>query len=271
MHLPRREGIAVLPFPTRMLPESVDYLLSLPDDARVLDVGGWAGPLNRADWMIDREPYETRGLTMPQGFGPPPERFTKDTWVERDICDREPWPFEDDFFDFVICTFTLEDLRDPIGVCHEMSRVGKAGYIEVPSLLDELSWAVPEESGGPWAGHTHHRWLITLEDGELVFLNKFHSLHSNWRVRVPRRWADQLSVPERMLVHWWEGELPARENPAVSQYPYEELERAIRERFEPSRAVLLAKDLRERSQTLGVRALQPLRKGVLAVLDRIGR
>ena len=43
-----------------MLPEALDRLLDLPDSAKVLDVGGWAAPLNRADWVIDQMPYESR-------------------------------------------------------------------------------------------------------------------------------------------------------------------------------------------------------------------
>ena len=86
---------------------------------------------------------------MPGGFGPGPERFGTDTWVTRDMCDPEPWPFADDVFDFAICTFTLEDIRDPVRVCAEMSRVARAGYIEVPSLLDELSHRNPEARAAP--------------------------------------------------------------------------------------------------------------------------
>ena len=36
-------------------------LETLPDDAVVLDVGGWAVPFPRADWMLDLGSYETRG------------------------------------------------------------------------------------------------------------------------------------------------------------------------------------------------------------------
>ncbi len=32
-----------------------------PEDV-VLDVGSWADPFERADWVIDMYPYETRGL-----------------------------------------------------------------------------------------------------------------------------------------------------------------------------------------------------------------
>jgi hypothetical protein len=226
-----------------VLAENLERILALPEDARVLDVGGWAAPLNRADWVIDVMPYETRGALHPPGFGPPPERFGADTWVERDICDHEPWPFDDDFFDFALCVFTLEDLRDPVFVCREMSRVAKAGYVEVPSLLDELTWRNAQPSGGPWLGHAHHRWFCTYEDGELVFLSKFHSVHSRPRLRVPPRWSARLSFEELHLPVFWEGELRASERAAIDHYPFDELERAVRERFGPSEASLRAREL----------------------------
>lgn len=253
-----------------MLPQNLDRLLALPDDARVLDVGGWAAPLNRADWMIDLMPYETRGALMPAGFGPGPERFTKATWVVADICSHEPWPFEDDFFDFVVCTFTLEDVRDPIRACEEMSRVGRAGYIEVPSLLDELTWQNPEASGGPWVGHMHHRWLCRLDGAGLLFIPKGHQLHSDWRLRVPPRWARRLSVEERILAHFWTGSLPAAERVTITDYPTEELELAIRRRFRPSRTEVLLYRLRERLLGTLTRALAPLRSLLVRALTRLG-
>ena len=91
-----------------------------PDD-RVLDVGGWACPFNRADWVLDSEPYETRGyyatIGLPASQGGDREHFTRETWIRRDICDHDPWPFPDKFFDFSICSHTLEDVRDPLFVC----------------------------------------------------------------------------------------------------------------------------------------------------------
>jgi SAM-dependent methyltransferase len=221
-----------------MLPEGLSRVLELPDEARVLDVGGWAAPLNRADWVIDLMPYESRGAIAPEGVGPGPPHFTADTWVIADICSHRPWPFSDDFFDFAVCTFTLEDVRDPIRVCEELSRVARGGYIEVPSVLDELTWRNPELSGGRWVGHTHHRWLCSVERDELTFLPKWHSLHARPRAQVPRHWARRLSARERVLPHFWEGSLPARERAAIDSYPYAELEQAIMERFGRNQAAV---------------------------------
>jgi hypothetical protein len=253
-----------------MLPAALERILALPDDARVLDVGGWAAPLNRADWVIDVRPHETRGAMLPAGIGPGPERFSRDTWVVQDICDRDPWPFDDDFFDYVVCTFTLEDVRDPIGVCREMSRVGRAGYVEVPTVLDELTWQNPEASGGPWVGHRHHRWLCSLDSDDLVFLSKFHSLHSSWRTRVPRRWASELSIEERVLAHEWRGELRARERPAIDSYPEDELERSIRDRFDPPAAEIQALEAYERASAISQRVSAGAQRRWISLRSRIG-
>jgi hypothetical protein len=178
----------------------------LPADARVLDVGGWAVPLSRADHVIDLAPYETRGVFGYDG-APEQDRFSEATWVTRDICDREPWPFADGFFDFAVCSHTLEDVRDPVWVCQELSRVARAGYVELPSRLWEQSWGVQ----GEFAGFSHHRWLVDLEDGGLVFVHKLHTLHVPGPDCFPPGFAGTLSEQEKVLQLWWEGELRARE------------------------------------------------------------
>src|SRR5882757_1051667 len=133
-----------------MLPAATERILaSLPKDAVVLDVGGWAAPFNRADWVLDLMPYDTRGAMG--SYGPRTEHFSRRTWVMRDICDHRPWPFKDDQFDFAICVTTLEDIRDPIWVCKELSRVARAGYVEVPTIEHELIYNV--DGRGPWLGH----------------------------------------------------------------------------------------------------------------------
>ena len=122
-----------------MLAASLARLEStLPADARVLDVGGWGKTLARADAVVDLMPYETRGLYGHDGDGP--ERFDAGSWHQLDICDAtKPWPFADGEFDFAVCSHTLEDVRDPLRVCDELKRVARAGYIEVPSRLEEQS------------------------------------------------------------------------------------------------------------------------------------
>ena len=189
-----------------MLEESLGRLVArLGDEDRVLDVGGWARPLTRADWVLDLMPYETRGMLGRDGEGE--DRFGPDTWVTRDVCDREPWPFEDGAFDFAVCSHTLEDLRDPVWVCSELQRVARAGYVEVPSRLEEQSWNVQ----GPWVGWGHHHWLVDVEDGAVSFVFKPHILGGLPGSAFPAGFAGALSPAERVQTLWWEGSFPYRE------------------------------------------------------------
>jgi SAM-dependent methyltransferase len=130
----------------RMYEPNVEAVLKMigPNDL-VLEIGGWARRFNRTSHVIDAESYETRGWLAPSQ-GSEREHFTKGTGIQRDICDKQPYPFPDKFFDFVTCSQTLGDVRDPPWVCAEMIRVAKHGCIEVPSSAARV---LPR--GGAWA------------------------------------------------------------------------------------------------------------------------
>jgi len=239
-----------------MLAKSLARIESeLPDDALVLDVGGWGRPLARADWVIDLMPYASRGLYGRDGDGD--ERFTATTWVERDICAADPWPFADGQFDFAVCSHTLEDVRDPVRVCEELSRVAKAGYVEVPSRLEEQS----PMADRPGAGWTHHRWLIDIDQDaqRLDFVFKHGVVYTDPRAQFPPGFHAALSADEKVQTLWWQSSLAARErvmmsadelDPYLADFVDDELARRGRRR--PGRAKRLA----QRTQ----RALSSLRQ-----------
>lgn len=227
----------------------------LPSDALVLDIGGWGSPWPRADWVVDLMPYESRGLYGERDDRP--ERFSADTWVQRDICAHEAWPFADDQFDFVVCSHTLEDVRDPIRVCEELVRVAKAGYIEVPSRLEEQS----PLGYHPGIGWTHHRWLIDIapEAQRIDFVFKHGVVYAVEQAQFPPGFHATLSPEERVSSLWWEGSFEFGErvmmsadelDPYLADFVDDELRRRGIER--PGRARRLA----QRTQ----RALASLRQ-----------
>jgi hypothetical protein len=183
----------------------------------VLDVGGGGAPFDRADWVLDLLAYEGRGL-----YGPPPdparERFGPETWVQRDMCAREPWPFADHQFDFSVCSHTLEDVRDPIFVCGELIRVSRAGYIEVPSRLEEQSYGVH----GPWAGWSHHRWLIDIVEDGIEFVFKSHVLHNRVSDHFPPGFHGSLTPEQRVSQLWWTGSFSFGERIFLEAAPLDE-------------------------------------------------
>ena len=206
-------------------------LESLPDEAIVLDLGGWADPFARADWVMDLMPYDTRGMYQRRGWkeaSHEQERFGRETWIERDLCAREPYPFDDDAIDFVICSQTLEDVRDPIWICSEMARIAKAGYIEVPSRLEEQSWGV---YGQPLVGWPHHHWVIDVEGSHIRFTFKSHAIHSSPGHYFPDGFWGSLTEGERAQALWWEGSFSSgerillEEDPHLSEFVSRELAR----------------------------------------------
>jgi hypothetical protein len=210
-----------------VLPQAAERIrTALSGDDEVLQIGGAASPFGRADWVLDARPYDDRGVAEGR------ERFVSRTWLVRDVCAREPWPFEDDRFAFAVCT-TLAALRDPVGVCAELSRVARAGYVEVPAIEAELS-------GGSG------RWLCDVDHGELVFVHKSVAVAVDPRVKVPPRWHGRLTAAERVHALFWEDRIPARERLAEADALVDELAERLRRRFEPSAAEVAVAEARVR-------------------------
>jgi hypothetical protein len=213
------------------LPNSDLIMSKLKPSDVVLDIGGWAHPFNRSNYVMDAEPYETRGYynrTFAKNNPFPPlggavEHFTRDTWIRRDICDKTPYPFSNKSIDLLICSHTLEDVRDPLWVCSEMIRIAKAGYIEVPSRL----WESCRGHERGITGLSHHRWLIDIQDNSLRFLQKFHRIH-NWQYSLPASVLRRLS--EREMVSWlfWQESFEFSEIILHGDFQTEELERFVK-------------------------------------------
>jgi len=74
-------------------------------------------------------------------------------------CDVESKIFGEKEFDFVIASHILEHVIDPVSFCNELVRIGKRGYIEVPTpLWDNLA-------SGPDTGIQYgHKWWVTFDD-----------------------------------------------------------------------------------------------------------
>src|SRR4051812_44624451 len=120
-----------------------------PEDL-VLDVGSGDKPSWRADVLLDRYPDDAHAG---QRSGTGRTRVVQPLF-DSDAADM---PFADGAFDYAICSHVLEHVTDPVGVVRELTRVAKAGYIEVPEassakIIDfpsHLWWCRLDESTDP--------------------------------------------------------------------------------------------------------------------------
>lgn len=130
--------------------------IAIPVDhtALVLDVGSGDKPHWRADVLLDRFPGDEHGG---QRSGASRAR------VDRPLFDADAsdMPFADKTFDYAICSHVLEHVERPDTVIAELTRVAKAGYIEVPEAASAKIVDFPS-----------HLWWVTLDEGALVFTAK---------------------------------------------------------------------------------------------------
>jgi hypothetical protein len=123
----------------------------------------------------------------------------------------------------VICTHTLEDVRDPIRVCEEIVRVGRAGYVETPGAAIEVTRGIQSPL---WCGWNHHRWLVEVSATGLTFLQKPHHIHTPYWPAVPssRLLSDAAQAPTALE---WSGSFHAREEVIVDFDEFDARLRAI--------------------------------------------
>lgn len=85
-------------------------------------------------------------------------------------------PWNDGEVAFLYCRHTLEDLDDPEWCLSEIRRVARAGYIETPSPIAELSRGVDVTlktgATSPWRGYHHHRSIVWDNNGTITVLAK---------------------------------------------------------------------------------------------------
>lgn len=180
-----------------MFHDPYDLLARIPRDARVLDIGGAESVFPRANAVLDAVAYAARKRQMQPEL---PECFGESDWLVGDICDEKVWnAIPDQSFDFVICSHTLEDIRDPLFVCKQMIRVGRAGYLETPSRFVECARAHDEDMEAGWG---HHRWILDVEGDRLIFTPKMGWAHHFDYLGKARRKLLQNRFNIYTAVHW---------------------------------------------------------------------
>lgn len=190
---------------------------------KVLQVGGGHQPFRRANYVIDNKPWSER-RSVHSWLQNMPESFTEATWVAQDL-ENTPWPFEDEEFDYVIVDDALVATRDPIAVLKEIERVGKRGYIEVPSVYTHHLRGVEEEK---YTGHTGYRWLTFVDNNELKFVYKHPSIHvkEDFWIKNPNISAAPYLAPKFSVVGlFWEESIVGAEDVDTAEFPdwfYEE-------------------------------------------------
>tara|TARA_B100000700_G_C14874152_1_gene774832 strand:- start:427 stop:1080 length:654 start_codon:yes stop_codon:yes gene_type:complete len=135
------------------------------------------------------------------------ESFKKLNLKYTQIFPDQKLPFQDKEFDFVILSHVMEHVPNLIEFKNEIERIGKAGYIELPSKLnDNIVFGCDEEKYG-------HKWWFEFDDDEQRLLytpkvdaiEKFLSVAQVWKFQkfyedsfvLQFHWKDKIDLKER--------------------------------------------------------------------------
>jgi uncharacterized protein YbaR (Trm112 family) len=117
----------------------------------VLDIGSGDSPFPPADVICEKFPWDDSERVT---------GFIHDRPLV--IGDAEALPFRDQSFDFINCCHVLEHVCHPDLAIRELMRVGKRGYIEMPSSYFEKVFR----------SYPGHLWFVHNEKGTIVFKPK---------------------------------------------------------------------------------------------------
>jgi SAM-dependent methyltransferase len=144
---------------------------------KVLDIGSGGWPFAQATHLADLFPGATTHRT---------ESLRRDGRPFLTI-DVGRMPFRDKEWDFIFCSHVLEHLDRPGDACRELMRVGRKGYIEVPTRLSDVMLNFTRMKD-------HHRWHGLVLGRTIVFIEWqdaerrdvgtnyfFNALHSPYR------------------------------------------------------------------------------------------
>jgi hypothetical protein len=135
-------------------PERVKSIL-LTD--KVLEIGPGAMPHPRANAFLEKV-FSPEEALVQSGYAKP-AKLEKETF----FYDGTRFPFEDNEFDYIICSHVIEHV--PSGelpsFISEMQRVAKKGYIEFPTVFYEIVNYEPV-----------HIWLMNLRGDKMIFMDK---------------------------------------------------------------------------------------------------
>lgn len=166
-----------------------------PASGLVLEIGSGDNPNPRSNVLLDRF------------LGSDNRERGGDLVVDRPfvVADAHHLPFKEGAFAYIICSHILEHMDDPVLFAGELSRVGKAGYIQSPSEIAErlFHWSF-------------HRWYVNLVGDTFVLHPKepaepFGELFDYLYEYNPAYYFFQRSMPDLFWAeHEWHGQVKVR-------------------------------------------------------------
>ncbi len=158
------------------------------EKALVIDIGSGDKPFWRADVFVDDL---TLGNVQRASESKTIHNIGK--FVSGNV---NKLPFTDNAFDFSFCCHLLEHVDDPAIAIREITRVSKAGYVEIPNGIIE---AVQ-----PFVSHI---WFVYLNKKKLIFVRKSERMHEVLSLNENKFFPIIKNAGDPFIRFYWKGNI----------------------------------------------------------------
>lgn len=141
-------------------PEYIKAQKIINESINMIDLGCGSSPHPKSKVAVDKyiEPIHRKYGSNKKIDIAKIEKNGKTKFVQANF---EKLPFENKSFDVAYSHHVIEHLDDPSKACDEMQRIAEKGVIICPSIFAEYIF-----------GRKYHKWIITIRDKLLIFLEK---------------------------------------------------------------------------------------------------
>jgi len=191
-----------------------EKIVSIIDTDRVLEVGPGGSPHTRSDVLLEKN-FKEDDAREQRGHAP-----ALKTDKELVFYEGNKFPFEDNEFDYVICSHVLEHVpsTEIVSFLSEIQRVGKRGYLEFPTIYYDYIYNFPK-----------HLTFLLYEDGVIKYLGKektqIHLFQPVQDFFYNSAIAGHVSLTQSLKVYFfqgfeWQGNIPVKEADNVQGVVY---------------------------------------------------
>lgn len=136
-----------------------EKIKSIGENDKVLEVGPGASPFHRSNVLLEKN-YDSESEYIAQ-TGHVGKLSTSKPVI---FYDGGRFPFEDNEFDYIICSHVLEHVDNADTFLSEVQRVAKRGYLEYPTVYYDYIYNISE-----------HQLFLLFRDGVIYWMKKEES------------------------------------------------------------------------------------------------
>lgn len=133
-----------------------EKIVSIKQGDKVLEIGPGATPHERSDVFLEKTFDTEEELIAQSGHVGKLETDKPVIYYKGDT-----FPFKDNEFDYIICSHVLEHVDDIDCFLKEITRVGKSGYLEFPTIYYDYLHNIEE-----------HQNMLLIEDNNILWCKK---------------------------------------------------------------------------------------------------